>query len=410
MSVYEIGLHRKPNTRGYVYSTSTAPQNNALVEQSSGQGPAFVAKEPGVYDFVTVPKSVVHYGPGAVLNVNGTRISADEMNMLQDTGRGWYKSPTPLARASGATAIGQEPAGSYATVYNPSVVRTDKMTGTPRGRFYMYYSTDHSAAAGGVAMMFADSPYGPWTNYGQVYVDSATSGSAGTGETETPMVMWDPILSNFRMFYQQAGAKWGASDANSAVGTQSTLSATSTDGITWTKDPNFILDVPTTTSQHGDGHTGYFTPFVTANGVFAYSLYGGTNGADFVLWKCNGALNDWSSDRISLGYSIDLLQGATLRHTGWNCSAVVTSGGREWWVGRLSNFASGATAADCIIAQAPITKNYRHLTRAPVTIWTPTASWETSDMRCCQPFIDEGVAYFYYTIAKNYVGVISHAI
>jgi hypothetical protein len=330
-----------------------------------------------------------------------------------DDASSWKKSSSVLLYGTGATARYGGNVGQFSTVYWPCVIRTDNIA-APLARYYMYYSTDHGSSSGtpsgGIAMAYADSPLGPWKNYGQVYVDPASQSGANLGETETPSVMWDPLSNEFRMFYQQIGAQWGAGNSNNAVGQQSTLSCTSTNGITWTKDPDFILDIPSLTAQHGDGHTGYFTPFETKNGLFAYSLYGGTNGADFVLWKNNGPLDVWTSDRVTLGYSIDLLQGTTIRHTGWNCSSVVESQGIEWWVGRLSNFASGANAADCIIGCAPISKNYRHLMRAPVTVWSPTLAWESSDMRCCQPFIDNNTAYYFYTIAKNYVGVTYHAL
>lgn len=401
-------------TGGALSGANNSNDVTAVIQSAINSGQPVTISEPG--DWVAADSiwrnplaARVKTAPGVVVR-NAARTL--RLGTGLDDPASWIKSPVPITRSTIAASVSGEPAGQYSTIYWPWVIRTDNLP-NPLGQYYMYYSTDHGisggAATGGIGMMFGPTPLGPWTNYGQVFVDTASQ-SPGNGETETPSVVWDPYSNNYRMFYHQNGAQWSGGNA---IGQQSTLSATSTDGITWTKDANFILDVPNLLWQHGDGHLGYFLPFQGRSGLFAYSLYGGTVGADFALWACDGPLNSWQTEGGTLGYSSHLLPTSILGeagHTGWNSSFVVQSGGQEWWVGRLSNFAAGATAANCRIAVAPISLDYKKLLARPVVIWRPTLPWESNDLRMCNPYIEGGVLYVYYSIAKNYVGVISHAL
>lgn len=308
---------------------------------------------------------------------------------------------------SGHTKLFSAGDTSAATVYWPWVIKTDKIT-NPLDRYYMYFSTDHDAGMGGIFLASAPTPMGPWTQRGLVYVDTSTA----NGQTETPTVMWDAFDGVFRMFYQQISAKYGVGNASQAIGDQSTLSATSTDGINWTKDPNFINDIPSGGKVYGDGHTGYFILFRTPRGLFAYSLAGGGGGPAFVKWQCRGKSNDWKTDWRPLSFNLEMTQGTPLngRRIEWNSSFVVASGGVEYWVGRLSDGAYGLNSANCLIGIAPISPDYRQLLERPVVIWSPTDAWETIDMRSVSHFQEAGILYVYYTIAKSHIGVISHVL
>lgn len=388
-----------------VSPSNSAAVNSALLSRLATRGRPVRLDRPGLYPVQEIPQQPLRIGAGVELVVGAQRTSARDFNAITMAGKGWWKSPTPLARASGAAAVGAETVGSYSSIYWPCVIRTDNIA-NPLGRYYLYYSTDHDAGAGGIAMMYGPTPLGPWTNYGQVFIDTS-----GGGQTETPWVMWDPYNSNLRLFYHNNAARWGAADANVAVGQQSTLSATSTNGLTWTKDPNFILDIPGANEIHGDGHTGYFCPFYTRNGLFAYSACGGTIGADFVLWECRGPLNEWQTDYVSLGYESHLFWGETpARFIGWHNSFAVESQGALWWIGRLHDFVAGVTPSDSRIGLAPLSADLRHIVNKPVTIWNPTAAWETANVRGAHPFIEDGVLYVYYTCSGNYVGVMAHAL
>lgn len=293
-----------------------------------------------------------------------------------------------------------------ATVYWPWVIRTDQIA-SPLGRYYMYFSTDHDAGSGGIYLAYSNSLMGPWTQYGLVYQDLASTAS-GQGQTETPSVIWDPYVSKFRMFYQNYGAKYGSGNSLTALGQQSTLSATSTDGKTWTKDPNFILDMPSTTAVHGDGHTGYFLPFATRRGLFGYSLGGGTSGSDFILWKCRGA--DWESDWKPLGYATHMTSTlSTTRVIAWNHSFVVESSGVEYLVARFTTGNGGAAANDDRIVVAPISADYRSLMATPTIIWSGDQVWEGVNLRTLTPFVENGFLYIFYDV-NGKIGVFRHVL
>jgi len=298
-----------------------------------------------------------------------------------------------------------------ANLYWPWVIKTDKIS-APLDAYYMYFSTDHNSGVGGIYMASAPSPLGPWTQRGLVYVDPASSWGSNVGQTETPAVVWDQHNSVLRMFYQQSGAKYGASNVTNALGDQSTLSATSTDGVTWTKDPAFVLDIPAANYVYGNGHTGYFLPFQTRTGMYAYSLAGGTDFGAFTMWRCRGQLNDWQSNWQKLPFSQEFTQGGTLagRRIEWNSCFVANSGGVDYLIGRASDGASGGATSNCRIVAARISPSYDSIIERPTVIWSPVEAWESTDMRSVCPYIENGVLYVYYTINKTHIGVITHVL
>jgi hypothetical protein len=213
------------------------------------------------------------------------------------------------------------------------------------------------------------------------------------------------------MFYQQNAAHWGTNNATLASGVQSTLSCTSTDGVNWTKDTTFILDRPFTTAVHGNSHTGYFLPWMTKHGMFAYDLAGGTDSSDFILWKNHGPRDKWTSNWIGLGWALHFTQGGDLagREIAWNSAFIVESGGVEFIVARLTSGVSGAGLNDDRIVVAPISADYRHIMERPTVIWSADQSWETSDLRSLTPYVENGVLYLVYSVNSN-VGVMSHVL
>lgn len=288
-------------------------------------------------------------------------------------------------------------------LYWPWVVRADERIANPLGKYYLFYSTDHTT--GGIAMMYADSITGPWTPYGKVFGDTESA-----EEGETPSVIWDAAISKYRMFYHCNGAKYN-SGASSAIGVQSTLSATSDDLLTWTKDQSFVIDVPATAQVRGDGHTGYFLPFETNGGVFAHSLSAGTDSSDVVLWRMGRTVAEWKTDWRSLGYGFECTAGiATYKRLERNHSFVVESGGAKYLICLASDGASGATAKNARLVAARISDNLKSVVGQPAIIWTPDEAWETSDIRSITPFVEAGVLYVFYSIAKTHVGVFAHVL
>ena len=308
--------------------------------------------------------------------------------------------------------------GSSSVLY-PSVIRTDRIVGAIAD-YYMYYATDHDTGDGGIFLATASNPMGPWTPYGRVFLDTAGA------QTETPSVIWDRHMGHFKMFYQQQGAKYGAGDSLSANGVQSTLCAHSTNGLSWTKDPNFVID--SSPEEYGDGHTGYFFVSETPDGYFARSVYGGTIQSQLVTWRCEGTLgglningfitNNWRSDRRPIQYGCEflertayadrLMQPITLM--GYNVL------GARYAVGLVHTQSAGTASLTSAICVGPISGDYKRFAAMPNIIWEADAAWETADVRGLGGFVDDEFVYIYYTFATtdstrcDRMGVIRHAI
>lgn len=195
--------------------------------------------------------------------------------------------------------------GSWSHLSIIETARCPSIT-APIARYYMYVGTDHETR-GGVRMMYADKITGPWTLYTGglatgnntiIYEDlDDTASRAPAYSTETPDVIWDPAIGKLRMFYHCVNPCYGAgtgdlnnpSDAGSTgVGTgarsgctayavtQGTMSATSDDGLRWTKDRNFAFDLPSTSDAYAMDHTGYLTVSRYRSRYVGYHSLGGT--------------------------------------------------------------------------------------------------------------------------------------
>ena len=292
---------------------------------------------------------------------------------------------------------------TLADVYWPWVIRADEHIVSPLGKYYLYYSSDHGT--GGFAMAYSNDLAGPWAPHGKVYGDTES-----TEEGETPSVVWDETISKYRMFYHCNGAKYNGG-ASSALGIQSTLSATSTNGIAWTKDPAFVIDIPGANQTRGDGHTGYFLPFSTGAGDFAHSLLAGSDSSDTVIWRMGRNTAEWKSDYVSLGYGYEATNAiATFKKIERNASFVVTSGGVDYLISLATDGVSGSAAKNARIIASKISRNYRTIIGQPVIIWEPDEAWETSDIRSLTPFVEDNVLHVFYSIAKTHIGVFSHVL
>lgn len=305
------------------------------------------------------------------------------------------------------------------TVFYPCVIRTDRISGAIDD-YYMYYSTDHDSGSGGIYLATAPDPLGPWTYYGLVYRDPV-----GT-QTETPSVVWDRYVGEFKLFYHCPTARYGAGNALTAHGAQSTLCATSSDGINWTKDPYFVIDFDPV--QYGDGHTGYFMVDETPDGYIARSVYGGTTASQHVLWRCAGPLggqiingvicNNWVSDRRPLQYGADVVGRSAYAGKATAPLAIqgFDVGGVRYGVGKIFTKTSSTNTQNSIIVAGPISADYKRWTDMPVVIWEKSETWEDTDLRVVRAFVDDGFVYLYYNFAFggatrcNRIGVMRHAL
>lgn len=286
------------------------------------------------------------------------------------------------------------------SVFWASVIDTTNIISGALAKYYLYVSTDHSAGTGGIGLLTGSSPIGPWSWHSVVYTD-VSSGS----QTETPAVVWDEQGQRLIMYYQQLGV-------SGAAGQQTTLAAESTNGISWAKIAAFKNDVPSATSQHGDGHTGYFFPFQTDEGWIAYSLYGGTVQYGYVIWrpdKGNVGIS-WKTDGRSLGYATHMTQGTPLNARDCMIMGVVRSGGSLFAIVRcFDGGASGASPQDGLVCIAKIGSDYRHITSRPVPIWTPSGA-ESTNLRSVTWAVFDGVLYVYFALDGTSVECISHVL
>lgn len=266
------------------------------------------------------------------------------------------------------------------TIYWPWILRVDTILDNPLGKYYMWFSTNHDAGAGGIGLAYADSLTGPWTAHANnpIYVDTAVG-----VQTETPSVIWNEKVNQFYMYYHQAGVGIG----------QSTCLATSSDGINWTRY-GMVLDVPNSTDFPGDGHTGYFRPFRLQNRWFGYHLMGGGNYPHFgISYSNDGKL--WHIDPRPLGYNSDFV-GDNGYRTEWNVSNIIEYKGRMYWIGMISNFTSGGGAKDSKIVMAQICPDFRTFQSPYDVVIEGSEAWESTNIQTMSTFVDDGKIYIIY--------------
>lgn len=186
--------------------------------------------------------------------------------------------------------------------------------------YALYFSTDHHREEGGIWLYVCNglpSEANNWKSYDQAVADGnfdhlpnkPTANPIfldpvqGTGHTETPHV--NIIDGTVYMTYHKNGINK----------TQATLLATSKDGVNFERingnEDSVILSYNTTTDV-GDGHTGYFrwapNPFPgIAQKYVGYSLHGGGDDYHSAMWVSNNAI-DW--ERLTIftpteGYTVE---------------------------------------------------------------------------------------------------------
>jgi hypothetical protein len=206
---------------------------------------------------------------------------------------------------------------SWISILDTSTVPTIT---APLGKYYLYTATDHETR-GGIRLLYANSIDGPWTLYtgGLATGDSTiiyedlddTASRSPAISTETPDVRWDAAAGKLRMFYHcvnpsfgdGTGALTNPSDPGGArsgctayIAGQGTMSALSDDGLRWTKDRAFSLDVYASNADaYACDHTGYFG-ISEYRGMFCgYHSIGGTLAGGHGLSRAY-KLSEWISD------------------------------------------------------------------------------------------------------------------
>lgn len=366
----------------------------------------------------------------------------------------------------------QKPGFGLSAIYWPWVWPAYKYLANPLAKYYLYYSTDHSTW-GGIGLALSDSPTGPFVQYtpsggsqqdincpgtytnghanqpGAIYMDAQagsttpvtqwggpgspyTAGSVNFMQCETPSVIWDESIGMARMFYQVGGSNGRPVYARradptgtpafpltfySGWGSQWTMSAVSSDGINWYKDPYFYVATTWNTMAPGDGHTGYFVPFKTRGQWCAYHLYGSTNYARFALSRAvdgSGASN-WNTDNRELGpwsHMCPVSIGNKPMQLTWNGAAVVDTEAGPMALGGVVEFASGTAARESYLATWPLSSDLRKPLANPRIhrLSGGALPWEASDSPAAACVMqDGGRTYVYYTTGADYsLGVMEY--
>jgi len=249
--------------------------------------------------------------------------------------------------------------------------------------YYATYSTNHNRT-GGIGLAYSNSPTGPWTKHGQVYLDTVVGNS-----TETPFVIWNDVEQLFFMYYQQNGLGIN----------QSTALATSVDMINWTR-VGLILDKPP--GFPGDGHTGYFSCFRNGGKWIGFSVMGGGDFGRKCIWYSHDG-RSWLADPRALmgGNDATLTAGENISRPN---AGVFMYKGSMWWLGMLSAYASGGVTTVARPAIAKISADFRQLLDKPTDIYFPALNWETTNMQSLMVSVMDGVVYVYYNTDHN-IGV-----
>lgn len=270
-----------------------------------------------------------------------------------------------------------------ASMYWFRAIKVEGLIPNAKGKYYATYSTNHNST-GGIGLAYSDSPLGPWTKHGLVYLDTVVGNS-----TETPFVIWNEFEKLFFLFYQQSGAGIN----------QSTLLATSSDMINWTR-VGITHDKPP--GYPGDGHTGYFSCFQDGYEWVGFSIMGGGNYGRKAIWHSrDGRL--WVPDPETM-HGGNEATGTAGENFSRSNAGVFMFKGKLWWVGMMSAYASGGATTIARPAIAQISNDCRQLLGRPREINFPALDWETTNMQSMMVSVMDGTIFIYYVTDTN-VGV-----
>lgn len=352
----------------------------------------------------------------------------------------------------------EKPGFSLGAVLWPWVFPAYKYIAKPLAKYYLYYSTDH-ATWGGIGLALSDSPTGPFVQYtppgpstqdpncpgtytnghpnqaGAIYMDAqvgATSGNVVWGtpgavpvagninfmQCETPSVIWDVEAGLLRMFYQVGSTNGRAVWSNpadptatpalyetfySSTGAQSTCCAVSADGISWTKDRNFIIHPIWQSHTPGDGHSGYFMPSLVNGQWMAYHLWGSTNYARMAMSRAAGpGATNWVTDNRELGpwgHVCGKSSGGKDMQINWNNTSVIEADRGPLAIGTIGEYASGVATREMYLFAAPLSADLRKVTAYPkkFSFVSGALPWESTDIKGASVLMDEGRVYVYYS-------------
>jgi hypothetical protein len=260
------------------------------------------------------------------------------------------------------------------TIYWCWVIKVDKYIDKPLGKYYLYYSTDHAAKEGYISLAYANTPTGPFKDYGKIYKNNGY-------ETETPSVTWDEINKNFVMYFHSAHSYEGEA--------QTSYWIKSKDGINWQDNPKKLLNIDMSKVE-GDGHNGYFYPFKYKNKWVAYHLFGGGDDPRFGISFGKNPY-EWQTNHTQLGFAC--LEDN--RYMSWNHCTIINMYDKDWLIGMNTNFISGKTAKDAYVAIVEMKDLYTPIGK-PKKLFDLDSEYESPNIRQVYSLQEDNKVYVYY--------------
>jgi hypothetical protein len=265
--------------------------------------------------------------------------------------------------------------------YAPVILRAAGRLPNPIDNYYMYTSTDHDATAGGIWLLTAPTPLGPWTmqNGGAaIYVDAVQG-----NQTEVPAIEWDPLTEQVFLYY-----------SNAATGSnQATQLATSVDGVTFERYGTIIATADLT-NQPGNGHTGYFDATRLSDRLWIGTALRGGGGTSLqqLLWSRDGIA--WVPDPQPL-----LNYANVTADNAWKVSQLryfVVNG--EVWAGsrEQQTGVSGASKSDGVLVAGPVTADFRAYDGPPEVVSTRVEATQVTEGEPKFFVDDDGTLYMSY--------------
>ena len=322
-------------------------------------------------------------------------------------------------------------ASGLPSLYWPWPIRvSDKIPGT-LADIYVYFSTDHDNAAGGIAMAYTNDPTTTHTPYGKVFTDTA-----GGAQTETPSVMWAesdnlvPIGTGLaadaatdtitKTAHGLLNDRTVIINAKTAVGpaigtvyyvvqaTTNTFKLSLTKGgapvdittsgtvdlyyygvffMYYQQDYNAVNGTQRTnlaTSPDGltwtrvgtvingkgtqDAHTGYMVPFRVGSKWVAYHLLAGGNYPSMGMsWSDDG--RNWFTDPQNLGYELDFT-GSNGLYVNWHKVVPIQFRGKLWALIGITDYTSGGVIGVVKFVTAPLLPSLRKFDGRPIPMNT----------------------------------------
>lgn len=223
---------------------------------------------------------------------DGIEDLTDELSKLAiNPGSSVAGSPAPQFGATTIVLSGEDmvTGTGLTSVYVPVVIETTGVIANPLGRFYAYWSTNHSTGAGGIGLAYADDIDGPWTVYGNIYHDDVEG-----DQTETPWVVARGV-GDLIMYYQN----------NITDNHQYTYYAKSSDGINWIRAGRALIPE----YSLGSIHSGYAKVYKRGRyGYTAMSLNNGGDSGRHSLWYSYDG-EDWYQDLRISSKNVDVAAG-----------------------------------------------------------------------------------------------------